>query len=126
MCHEAQLCRRNRLRSIAVSNKHASIKGMTVVIDEEDSQIAKRLLAMPGLRNPTQKKAWEDGNLFAKPTVISLRGGTKWIGNDNKDDKMENWVTKGHDGEFAWNNRHVIKLRHMGCPGCEQRLEVKI
>ena len=98
---------------------------MPVANDEENSQIAERLLAMRGLRNPKQKKAWGDGNLFATPTVISLRGGTKWIGNDNKDEKMENWVTKGHDGESAWNNLHVIKLRHMGCPGCEQRTEVK-
>ena len=86
----------------------------------------KRLLAMRGLRNPKQKKVWEDGSLFAKPTVISLRGGTKWVGNDNKDEKMENWVTKGHDGESAWNNLHVIKLRHMGCPAANKGLKLKI
>ena len=49
--------RRNRLRSIAVSNKHASIKGMPVITDEENSQIVKRLLSMRGLRSPKQKKA---------------------------------------------------------------------
>ena len=63
---------------------------MPVITDDEISQIVKRLLAMRGLRNPKQKKAWEDGNLFAKSAVTSLRGGTKWISNDNKDENMEN------------------------------------
>ena len=48
--------RRNRLRSIAVANKHASIKGMPAMTDEENKQIVKRLLAMRGIRNPKLKK----------------------------------------------------------------------
>ena len=38
--------RKNRLRCIAVANKHASIRGMPVINDEEHKQIAKRLIAM--------------------------------------------------------------------------------
>ena len=80
---------------------------------------------MRGIRNPKQKKASDEGNLFVKPSVISLRGGAKWIGNDDKDEKMANWVTRGLDGEESWNNLHVIKLRHMGCSGCNKRIGVK-
>ena len=116
--------RQNRLRSIAVANKHASIRGMPAITDKENRQIVKRLMAMRGIRNPKQKKAWGDGNLFVKPAVISLRGGAKWIGNDDNDEKMANWVTRGLDGEEAWNNLNVIKLRYMACPGCNKRIEV--
>ena len=114
----------HRLRPIAIANKHASIKGMPVVRDKQNSQIVTRLRAMRGIHNLKQKKAWEDGNLYAKPAVLSLRGGTKWLCDDTKDEKLVNWVMKGCDGETAWNNLHVIKLRHMGCPECNKRIEV--
>ena len=110
--------RGNRLRSIAVANKHASIKGMPVVTDEENSQIVKRLLAMRGIRSIKQQKAWGDDNLHVKPAVVSFKGGTDWLYKDSKDEKMANWVMKGCDGGTAWNNMQAIKLRHMGCPGC--------
>ena len=54
-----------------------------------------------------------------------LKGGTKWLCNDMKDEKLANWVTKGCDGGTAWNNMQVIKLRHMGCPCCDRKIEVK-
>ena len=59
-----------------------------------------------------------------KPVIISLRCGTKWIGNDDKDGKITNCGIKGHDGEAASKNMHVIKFRHMGCPGCDNMIEV--
>ena len=42
-----------------------------------------------------------------------------------KDEKLATWVMKGCDGETAWNNMQAIKLRHMGRPGCDKRIEVK-
>ena len=117
--------RRNRLKSIAVANKHASIKGMPLIIDEENKQIVKRILAMRSIRSAKMKKVWEEGNLKIKPAVISLKGGSRWLKNDDKDEKMENWVTKGFHGEAAWSSLHETKLKHMYCPICQYKMEVK-
>ena len=116
--------RRNRLREIAVANKHASIRGMPIMCKTENKQIVKRLLALRGVRTVKQKKLWEDGNLQLKPTVISLKGSTKVISINDKDELLTNWVAKGFHGEDAWSNMHAIKLRHMSCPGCRNRVEV--
>ena len=117
--------RKNRLRSIAVANKHASIRGMPVVGDEENKQVVKRLLALRGIRSIKQKTVWDEGNLHLKPTVISLKGGTRTISTDDKDEKLTNWVAKGFHGEPAWSNMHAIRLRHMSCPKCSKIIEVK-
>ena len=116
--------RRNRLRCLAIANKHASIKGMPIIMDEENKQIVKRLLAMRGSRNPKQKKLWDEGNLYLSPAVVSLKGGAKWINTDDNDEKLANWVAKGHHGEMAWSNMHAIILRRLSCPGCSKRVEV--
>ena len=116
--------RSNRLRTITIANKHVSIKGMPRVTDEENAQIVKSLIAMRGIHAKKQRQAWDDDNLYAKPAALTLRGGTKWLSSDMKDDKLPNWVTKGVDGEDARNNLHVIKLRHMRCSGCNHQFEV--
>ena len=90
--------RKNRLRNIAVANTHASIKGMPIVCEEENKQIVKRLLALRGIRSIKQKKVWEDGNLYLKPTVISLKGGTTNISTNDKDEQLTNLVAKGYHG----------------------------
>ena len=49
--------RSNRLRIITIANKHVSIKGMPRVTDEENAQIAKRLIAMRGIHAKEQRQA---------------------------------------------------------------------
>ena len=74
---------------------------MPIVCEEENKQIVKRLLVLRGIRSIKQKKVWEDGNLYLKPTVISLNGGTKHISTNDKDEQLTNWVAKGYHGEQA-------------------------
>jgi len=48
--------RQNRFQSMAISNKHAAIKGTPDVTDEENMLVAQALLAMRGARLRSTKK----------------------------------------------------------------------
>ena len=64
--------RRNRLQSMAISNKHAAIKGTPEVTDEEKMLVAQALLAMRGASTKKHKEMHQKDELaaLAKASVI--------------------------------------------------------
>ena len=56
--------RANRLRPLGVTNKHACIKGIPVLSDEQAKMIAKCILVLKNhLKTKKQKEFWENGEL---------------------------------------------------------------
>ena len=65
---------KNRLRTMGIANKHAAIKGMPVLKDEEAKMMTQAILAMRGVNQRRMKELHEEGNLKLQEKVLASKG----------------------------------------------------
>ena len=61
-CQTCQ-ARSNRLEELAISNRHAAIRGMPKMIEQDAKRVTAAILAMRGVNQRKQKLIHQDGNL---------------------------------------------------------------
>ena len=65
----------NRLLPLGITNKHAAIKGLPILDDDEAKAVAREILLAIGLlRNKKQKAAHENGNCMAFVRPFYFKG----------------------------------------------------
>ena len=69
--------RANRLQQAAVGNKHAAVKGMPMIPDDEASHIMKTILVMKGAQSKKSRIAHEKGELRLHRRPLTYRGTAK-------------------------------------------------
>ena len=83
---------KNRLRTMGIVNKHAAIKGMPVLKDEEAKMMTQAILAMRGVNQRRMKELHEEGNLKLQEKVLVSKGAsTAWMRSLELGDK-EDWT----------------------------------
>ena len=83
---------KNRLRTAAVENKQAAIKGILCISDEEASSITRMVLALRGINGKKQIEAWEKGELRAVPQKLKLQSlATGW---QKATPMKEDWIAE--------------------------------
>ena len=59
---DTSYARANRLRPLAVTNKHAMLRGVPCISESEACTVTKAILAMKGIHQRKHKVAWEEGS----------------------------------------------------------------
>ena len=99
---------------MAISNKHAAIKGTPEVTDEEQMLVAQALLAMRGASTKKHKEMHQKDELMLLQKPLSYKGASMtW---HKRTAQKDDWVAKpksewGGDGQ-TWPLRTII------CPEC--------
>ena len=66
--------RENRLKKVAVDNKHAAVQGMPKINTCEAESILNMILAMKGATSKKQKAEHEQGYLKLQPRPLTYKG----------------------------------------------------
>ena len=83
--------RANRLKEVAISNKHAAIKGPPHIDEDDAAQIAKALLAIKGIAKTRHKYAHAVGELKLLEHPLAYRGSAaEWRKVIQKGEDWEN------------------------------------
>ena len=114
---------KNRLRTMGIVNKHAAIKGMPVLKDEEAKMMTQAILAMRGVNQRMMKELHEEGNLKLQEKVLASKGtSTAWMRSLELGNK-EDWTREPAmpDGPIA----KKVTLREISCPKCGHEKNVE-
>ena len=68
--------RKNRLKQLAVKNKHTMLRGVPQIDADEAETITKAILAMECIHQLKHRTAWQEGNLKLSPKPMSYKGNT--------------------------------------------------
>ena len=104
--------RQNRLSKLAITNKHACIRGVPKVNAEEAEAITEAILAMRGAHRKKQKEALKEGHLEIQKRSFAYKGTSDiWMG-----------VAKGYDDWTTSQDEQVDPvtrpLKCIHCPAC--------
>ena len=112
---QLQTCygRANRLKGVAVKNKHAGIQGLPKISLVEAEEIAKTILEMRGTRSKKQAEEHRKGLLRLKAKPFSYRRtNLNWT---NKLNRLEDWTQfPVHPILPTWCERIQVLV----CPKC--------
>ena len=112
--------RRNRLETIAISNKHAAIKGMPQMSDEDARRISSAILAMRGVNQRKKKQAHQDGNLKLHRRPLAYKGLSRaWLRNFTNIKDEEDWTKAPMTADEPSEAKRP--LNQIGCPECGHR-----
>ena len=114
---------KNRLKPLGIMNKHAAIKGMPVLGDEDAKMITQAILAMRGVNQKKQKQLHEEGSLKLQERVLASKGtATAWMRCLDLGQK-EDWTQEPAlpDGPMA--AKRI--LRNITCPKCGKEKDVE-
>ena len=114
---QLQTCygRANRLKGVAVKNKHAGIQGLPKIGLVEAEEITKTILEMRGTRRTKQAEEHSKGQLRLNATPFSYRRTTlNW---SNKLKRLEDWTrVPTHPILPTWCER----IQQLVCPKCSE------
>ena len=109
--------RSNRMEELAISNKHAGIKGMPRLEEEEARKVTAAVLAMRGVNQRKQKQVHQEGNLKLHRRPLAYKGLSRaWLRNLNKARQEDDWTLKPKFIDKPAVSR--IPLKQIGCPEC--------
>ena len=114
----------NRLQSLAISNKHAAIKG-TPIIEEEDARIiVKAILAMRGVNQKKHKILHEQGHLKLIPRPMAYKGTAHaWLRNLGNMEQHRDWTKEPRNPDPLTREQEV--LSEIMCPECDASQSTK-
>ena len=113
---EASRARANRLKGLAVDNKHAGIRGLPFLNSEQAEYVTEAIIELKGMNGKKQKEAHKEGKLKALPKPLTYKGAPRWL---TRQKIIEDWVTFGADGQEAWAQPFSTRpLSSIRCPTC--------
>jgi hypothetical protein len=119
---ETSYARANRLKPLAISNKHPGIKGMPKVKAQEAERITRAILALKGASKRKHIEMLEKGELEMIPKPLRFRGSAMWktlVG------KFDDWTG---DNESKEEDERALAastpLRKVHCPNCSEKFDV--
>ena len=113
----------NRLKPLGIDNKHAAIKGMPVLNDNEARMLTQAILAMRGVNQKKHKEQHEEGNLKLQIRTMAYKGTeTAWMRCLDLGEK-ENWIQESALPDGPMQNKQI--LRHISCPKCAKEKNVE-
>ena len=124
--------RKNRMEALAICNKHAGIKGMPRLNDQEAKRVTAAVLAMRGVNQKKQKLAHQEGNLKLHRRPMAYKGLSRaWLRNLTKASHQDDWTVRSKTPDKPESAK--IPLKRIGCPKCsfmqdtaKHRLRAKI
>jgi len=124
--------RRNRMEVLAISNKHAGVRGMPDLDGQEATSVTASVLAMRGVNQRKQKQAHQEGNLKLHRRPMAYKGLSRaWLRNLTKARREDDWTIKPKEADA--HEVEQIPLKQIGCPECgfiqntaKNRLRAKI
>ena len=114
--------RANRLRPLAVTNKHAMLRGVPYLEEEEARTITRAILAMKGIHQRKHRAAYEEGILRLLPKPLSYQGSTHaWTRNLNFNN-LETWTRGDHEEAVQHIQKLYLKVAESPC--CKKMQDV--
>ena len=84
--------RKNRFETIAISNRHAAIKGMPKLSDQDARKVNSAILAMRGV-NQKNKQAHQEGKLKLHRRPLAYKGLSRaWLRNFVNIKEEDDWT----------------------------------
>jgi hypothetical protein len=115
---DTSYARANRLRPLAITNKHTMLRGRPCIEEADASTISKAILAMKGIHQRKHRAAHEEGRLMLRPKRLSYQGSTHaWARNISIND-FEDWTRGEHEQEVQ--HVHKTNLESIVCPCCKR------
>ena len=123
----------NRLKTVAIENRQAAIKGLPVLEDEDGRTVMQMALAVRGVTKKKQLEAWGEGTLQLLPQKLKLQKmASGWRGNQVM---KENWAAQsthgsaaeqaeedeGEEVEAKRSIKRNMPLTEIACPRCEAK-----
>ena len=113
--------RENRLKKVAVDNKHAAIQGMPKIKACEAESILKMILTMKGATSKKQKAEHEQGFLKLQPRPLTYKGTARnWC---THLELREDWTA--NDLEIQSPTPRQMHLKYVICPACMEYTHTK-
>ena len=109
--------RLNRMEQLAIANRHAAIKGMPKLSQEDARRVTAAILAMRGVNQRKQKQTHQDGNLKLHRRPLAYKGLSRaWLRNYSMAKEVDDWTKapRHEDGPGV----QPIPLNHVRCPKC--------
>ena len=105
------------MEQLAIANRHAAIRGMTKMSQEDARKVTAAILAMRGVNQRRQKQKHQDGNLRLHRRPLAYKGLSRaWLRNFTMAKEGDDW-TKGPMHEEGIEVAPT-PLNQVKCPKC--------
>ena len=106
--------RENRLKPLAISNKHAKIRGTLKLSEEMQQKITEVILGMIGASSKKSRSAQEKGELRLAHRRLTYRGSSDaWL---RKVDADRNWVENpAYEDSYPHRTKPLEQIRCLEC-----------
>ena len=121
-CFATTYSRQNRLKELAICNKHAGFRRMPYVEKETATVVVKCILDMKGATTRKHKNAHEKGALRLKAKPLTYRGGQAW---EKRLHILNDWVSNPVEPMGKAATQKSTSLEIVKCPSCSRGQDVR-